>query len=95
MLGKQFDFREFSKRVRIVRFEKGMSQTRMSVDAGLTRHTINSWENGKNMPSVSNLFQFCSAYGVSMDWICGLDKGEGSYSNSENLGGGAYSEIEN
>lgn len=89
---QQFDYKEFAVRLKQIRWENGLSQVKMSENAELTRHTINSWENSKNVPSVQNLFQFCVTYGVSMDWLCGI--GESKELHGFEKGGGRYSENE-
>lgn len=79
---EMFDREMFTDRLKELRHGLKMSQERMSEQAGLARCTVTAWENEKNMPSVSALWQFCNCFGVSMDWLTGLDvKGGGSCSD--------------
>ena len=39
---------------------------------GISRSALNTWERGTRMPSADGLFQIATAYGVSMDWLCGI-----------------------
>lgn len=80
---EMFDYKTFTNRIKEVRRKAGISQEQMSLEAGLSRYTITAWENEKNVPSVVSLWQFCNTYGVSMDWLCGLEKGEGTCSIPE------------
>lgn len=39
---------------------------------GISRSALNTWERGTRMPSADGLYQIATAYGVSMDWLCGI-----------------------
>ena len=76
----------FSKRLRELRKEKGVSQVQLGELLGYGDTAISSYETGRNEPSYTDLIRICEVLDVSADYILGisdirrpyavLDKGE-------------------
>lgn len=52
--------------VKAIRLQRGLTQERLAVYAGLTRETIRVIEHGKHSPSVSTLSKIARVLGVSV-----------------------------
>ena len=39
---------------------------------GVGKSAVNYWENGKRIPAINGLYGIATAYGVSIDWLCGM-----------------------
>ena len=51
------------------RVNRGMTQTDLAAEIGVSRQTVLDWENGKRAVRPVNLFAICSALGVTVDDI--------------------------
>lgn len=40
---------------------------------GVGETVVRYWENGQRVPNAWSLYQICMAYGVSADWLLGLE----------------------
>ena len=56
--------RDFGVKLRAIRQEKGLSQERVALDAGMDRTYVNSVENGKRNISLCNIVKLAKALGV-------------------------------
>lgn len=59
-------------RIRELREEKHLSQTRLSIELGVSQETISAYEVGKNSPSAKSLVKLCNIFNTSADYILGL-----------------------
>lgn len=59
-------------RIRDLREEKHISQTRLSIDLEVSQETISAYEVGKHYPSVKSLLKLREIFGVSIDYLLGL-----------------------
>lgn len=41
---------------------------------GVGKSAVNYWENGKRVPAINCLYGIATAYGVSIDWLCGISE---------------------
>ncbi|QVK20923.1 helix-turn-helix transcriptional regulator [Mycoplasmatota bacterium] len=57
------------KAVLKVRKERGLSQTDMASDLGVSRQAVSNWERGKTYPDVETLNQIAVLYDVSIDTL--------------------------
>lgn len=57
---------EVSRRVRIARTKRRMSQSKLAEMAGVDRKTINRIENGHFSPNVETLVRLCDALNVKI-----------------------------
>jgi len=64
-------FEEFSKRVRKLRQEKGLSQLELAKKSDLQASAISHFETGRRTPSMENLGRLADALGVSSDFLLG------------------------
>ncbi len=62
-------FRENLKQLRI---ERGIGQIELSKEIGVSKGIISLWENGLREPSMSSLIALSIYFGVSIDYLVGL-----------------------
>ncbi len=67
---------DFGARLKAARRQKGLSQTQAADALRTDQRQISKYESGKQEPSASRLREFCILYGVSSDWLLGLEKPE-------------------
>ncbi len=60
-------------RIRQLREEQGMRQYELAAKMGVRQSSVHKWENGKGYPTFENLLALANLFGVSMDYIMGLD----------------------
>lgn len=63
------------EKVRILRENKGINQTELGKQTGMTQRKISYIECGKYEPSIEDIVAICSFFRVSSDWLLGLKKG--------------------
>lgn len=64
---------DFGYRLRELRRAKGMTQTQAAMRLGLSKTTISGYENNIKTPSLDVLVKLAILYGVSSDYILGLE----------------------
>lgn len=57
----------------------GLSQQKFGDEIGLARNTICQYESGNRVPDVDTLIKIAEFFGVSVDYVLGLDCTESSY----------------
>lgn len=62
----------FSKRLKELRMEKGMTQSQLGACLGYGFTAIANYESGRNEPSLRDLMRLCRVLGVSADYLLGL-----------------------
>lgn len=60
-------------RFRECRMKAGYSQKEVRLELGLASSSVSAWETGKAVPSRQNLARLAELYGVSADYLLGLD----------------------
>ena len=60
-------------RIRQLRKERGITMKELGRIVGLAESTISQYENGKREPDNKTLLMFSKYFGVSVDYILGLD----------------------
>lgn len=65
----------FSKKLIAVRKNAGHTQSEMAKLTGISRVSINHYENDVREPKLSFLRSLCEVYGVSPAWLLGLEEG--------------------
>ena len=58
---------EFSEKLRQLRNEKGISQTKLAVDIHISRSAVAKWENGLGLPNDDSLKLLANYFGISID----------------------------
>ncbi len=61
-------------RIRILREEKGMTQTELSKKLGISRSGVNAWEMGISVPSTQYIVELSNVFKVSTDYLLGMDE---------------------
>ena len=56
-------------RIRLLRAEKGWSQGELAEQVGVSRHSVNSVENGKFDPSLPLAFRIAHAFGHTVEEV--------------------------
>ena len=60
-------------RYRDLRKDRKLTQDDLAQYLGLTRSAINTWEQGLSIPSVNMIISLSQFYGVTTDYLLGLD----------------------
>ncbi len=69
----EFDRRIFAERLKELRLERGLGQNVLAVALGLSNASISYWETGKQEPTVGALYKLATFFGVSADYLIGLE----------------------
>ena len=64
---------KFSARLKELRLELGLSQQELAGKVGLTHTAIGLWEQGKRTPNLDAVIALAKFFGVSLDYIAGLE----------------------
>ncbi len=62
----------FGKRLKQARLQGQLTQREAAEQIGVTATSLSSYENGTQIPSVEVAIRAASAFGVTLDWICGI-----------------------
>ena len=60
-------------RIKLLREQKGYTQTELAKKLGITRSSVNAWEMGLSIPSTQYLVELSGIFGVSTDFLLGLN----------------------
>ena len=60
--------------IRELRREKGLSQTRLAELLFISQDTVSLWELGKSYPDVKAVIRMTEIFGVTSDYILGIEK---------------------
>jgi len=63
-----------------LRTEKELSQRQMAKLLNISQGTYNNWENGNTQPSIEQLIQLATFFGVSVDFLIGFSDDFGAIS---------------
>ena len=63
----------FAERLKDLRTEKGIGQEKLADILEVSHGTISLWENGLREPKLSNLVRIAKHFGVSIDYLAGLE----------------------
>lgn len=61
-----------ANRLSELRFKKKLSQRDIARQVGITAASLSAYEKGTKTPSLEVAAKLAQAYGVSLDWLCGL-----------------------
>jgi len=70
---KEFDAKKFGDNLKSLRVERHIGQNDLARTLDLSNASISYWENGKQEPSASALFKLAQFFGVSVDYLIGLE----------------------
>lgn len=65
-----------NQRIRILRQARGLSQVELARILGVTKQSVSNWENDNIQPSIEMLKKIAQTFGVSADYLLGLDNSE-------------------
>ena len=65
---------EFKDNLKFLRQEIGLGQVELATKLGVSKGVISMWENGLREPSMSSLIAVAKFFGVSIDYLVGLEK---------------------
>ena len=68
----------FGERLNRARLEAGLSVRDLSVLTGMQFSCIYQYENYGRTPTIDRAADLAKVLGKSLDWLCGMDKNEGS-----------------
>lgn len=63
----------FGQILKELRTEKGLTQTQIAKEIGVSQGTIYFWENSINEPTASYLVRLSKLFKVSVDYLLGVD----------------------
>ena len=63
----------FSERLRELRQERGLGQIQLAKELDVGKSVISLWELGKCEPTLSKLITMARFFGVSIDYLAGLE----------------------
>ncbi len=63
---------EFSKRLKELRSEQGISQRELAKAIGVTQKAVDFWEKEINEPKASYIIALCKYFSVPSDYLLGL-----------------------
>ena len=56
-------------RIRVLREQKGFTQTDLAKQLGITRSSVNAWEQGISVPSTQYIVELAQIFKVSTDYL--------------------------
>lgn len=68
----------FAQKLKKARENTGFSQYDIERETGIKRSTLASYEVGRTQPDIETLGILAEFYGVSIDWLFGIGKSNGS-----------------
>lgn len=63
----------FGERLRELRSERGIGQIQLAKELGVGKSVISLWELNRCEPTLSNLVKLAQCFGVSIDFLAGLE----------------------
>ena len=63
----------FGERLKDLRIEKGIGQVELAQVINVSKGIISLWENGLREPKLSNLVALAQFFGVSIDYLAGIE----------------------
>ena len=67
---------DFGIRLKTLREAKKLNQSQLAERMGVTKSMISAYENSIRMPSYGVLIRFAGLFGVSVDYLLGVDRSE-------------------
>lgn len=63
-----------SEKIKFLREQRELTQSELAKKLGITRSSVNAWELGISAPSTQYLVELSSFFGVSTDYLLGIEK---------------------
>lgn len=68
-----FDMKVVAERIKNLRTERGIGQNLMAKELEVSNASISYWENAKQEPSAQAIYKMARYFGVSADYILGIE----------------------
>lgn len=65
-----------NQKIRELRLLRSISQVELANILGVTKQSVSNWENDNIQPSIEMLIKLSDYFGVSTDYLLGLEKDE-------------------
>ncbi len=75
-------------KIKKLRELKGLTQSMLAKELGITRSSVNAWEMGISVPSTQYIVELANIFDVSTDYLLGVDS-----SSSVNVNGLSEDDI--
>lgn len=63
-----------AERLKQIMHERGMTQRAVAGEIGTTESAVSCWKHGKRTPRAEYIVAMCVLFGVSADWLLGMDR---------------------
>jgi len=63
----------FGEKLKDLRLENGLGQVALAQKLGISKGIVSLWENDLREPKLSNLIAIAQFFGVSVDFLAGLE----------------------
>lgn len=73
---REMIYSDVCKRIRELRLRRGLTQTDLAAILGVSKSVISSYENAIHMPPYDILIRLSGIFGVTCDYLLGIDHGE-------------------
>ena len=60
-------------RIKAIREQRGLTQADLAKRLGITRSSVNAWEQGISVPSTQYIVELAGLFKVSTDYLLGID----------------------
>ena len=60
-------------RIKAIREQRGLTQADLAKQLGITRSSVNAWEQGISAPSTQYIVELAGLFKVSTDYLLGID----------------------
>ena len=60
-------------RIKAIREQRGLTQADLAKQLGITRSSVNAWEQGISVPSTQYIVELAGLFRVSADYLLGID----------------------
>ena len=70
---KSFEMTIVAERIKALRAERGIGQNLLAKEIDVSNASISYWENAKQEPSAQAIYKLAQYFGVSADYILGLE----------------------
>ena len=62
-----------SDRIRLLRERRGLTQSELAKQLGITRSSVNAWEQGISVPSTQYIVELAAIFTISTDYLLGVE----------------------
>ena len=62
-----------SDRIRLLRERRGLTQSELAKQLGITRSSVNAWEQGISVPSTQYIVELAAIFKISTDYLPGVE----------------------